>query len=110
MEQIIKKIPIQLFNTNSIWINLAALKKKYNQNLFQLPIIENHKKIQGHDIIQLETAMGSAVSIFEKQILLKVKRDRFMPIKNDADLNWIRSDHVIKNIKTGKITEKIPTP
>jgi UTP--glucose-1-phosphate uridylyltransferase len=43
-------------------------------------------------VIQIETAMGAAVEIFEDSRLLEVGRDRFVPVKTTNDLLVLRSD------------------
>lgn len=87
------------FNTNNIWINLKALKSKLeetNYNL-KLPVIINRKTVDPRDeksekVIQLETAMGSAIEIFNDATAICVDRDRFVPVKKTNDLMKIQSD------------------
>ena len=43
-------------------------------------------------MIQIETAMGAAVEIFEDSALIEVGRDRFVPVKTTNDLLVVRSD------------------
>ncbi len=77
------------FNTNSLWINLQSLQSKED---FRLPLIINPKTVQGQKVVQLETAMGSAISVFAKSKALLVPRTRFMPVKKTSDLLLMRSD------------------
>ena len=87
------------FNTNNIWINLSSLKKqlkKTNNNL-GLPMIVNPKKIDPRDdsspeVYQIETAMGSAISLFRNATAIRVPRTRFFPIKKCQDLLALWSD------------------
>ena len=44
------------------------------------------------DVIQLETAMGAAVGVFEGAGGIEVARDRFAPVKTTNDLLVLRSD------------------
>jgi UTP--glucose-1-phosphate uridylyltransferase len=43
-------------------------------------------------VIQVETAMGSAVEVFTGAVALEVERDRFLPVKSTNDLLGLRSD------------------
>merc|ERR1719336_1968865 len=43
-------------------------------------------------VIQLETAMGAAISAFEGAIALRIPRSRFAPVKKCDDLVALRSD------------------
>lgn len=90
------------FNTNNIWINLLQLKNKLfeKNNILGLPMIVNKKTVDPRnphstEIIQLETAMGSAISIFENSSALIVPRTRFAPVKTTEDLLAVRSDNYI---------------
>jgi UTP--glucose-1-phosphate uridylyltransferase len=89
------------FNTNSIWIKIKVLKDILDQNkgILDLPIIINEKNIYPTDslsekIIQLETAMGSAISYFSDARLVLVPEFRFLPVKNTAQLLYLISDAV----------------
>ncbi len=87
------------FNTNTIWVHLPTLKRLLDQNQGVLPLstIVNHKTLNPRDphsaqVIQLETAMGSAISLFPKATALRVPRKRFSPVKTSNDLLGVRSD------------------
>ncbi|MBW6515749.1 MAG: UTP--glucose-1-phosphate uridylyltransferase [Candidatus Cloacimonetes bacterium] len=84
----------KFFNTNNLWINLIELKKIMveNKNLFMLPIILNTKDVEGTSVIQIETAMGAAISMFSSSKALIVPRERFAPVKKTNDLLTIWSD------------------
>jgi UTP--glucose-1-phosphate uridylyltransferase len=43
-------------------------------------------------VIQIETAMGAAIEVFEGATLIEVGRDRFVPVKTTNDLLVLRSD------------------
>ncbi|PNP89806.1 UTP--glucose-1-phosphate uridylyltransferase [Gardnerella sp. DNF00502] len=87
------------FNTNNIWIRIDALKKmlkKYN-GVLPLPVICNNKTVdptnpESAKVVQLETAMGAAVSLFDDAICVEVDRMRFLPVKTTNDLFIMRSD------------------
>jgi len=87
------------FNTNNIWLNLVALKRVLaaNNNVLKLPMIRNAKTLDPKDlqspsVYQLETAMGAAISVFPGAQVLRVGRDRFLPVKTCEDLLRLRSD------------------
>jgi UTP--glucose-1-phosphate uridylyltransferase len=87
------------FNTNNLWINLAALKRLLlsTKGVLGLPMIRNRKTVDPRDpestpVYQLETAMGSAIGIFEGAAAIRVPRSRFAPVKNTNDLLAVRSD------------------
>ncbi|HOD54564.1 MAG TPA: UTP--glucose-1-phosphate uridylyltransferase, partial [Candidatus Cloacimonadota bacterium] len=82
------------FNTNNLWIDLKVLRDKMqsNHNILDLPLIINPKKVDNIPVYQLETAMGSAISLFEGAKAVLVNRDRFAPVKKTQDLLLIWSD------------------
>jgi UTP--glucose-1-phosphate uridylyltransferase len=87
------------FNTNNLWLNLPALKAvlEANNNILGLPMIRNAKTLDPRDpasppVYQLETAMGSAIAVFEGAQAVRVPRSRFAPVKTTNDLLAIRSD------------------
>ena len=87
------------FNTNNLWLNLPALKAvlEANNNILGLPMIRNAKTLDPRDlasppVYQLETAMGSAIAVFEGTQAVRVPRSRFAPVKTTNDLLAIRSD------------------
>ena len=43
-------------------------------------------------MIQIETAMGAAIEVFEGARTIEVGRDRFVPVKTTNDLLVLRSD------------------
>lgn len=87
----IKKFKI--FNTNNLWMNLAAIKRIVENNELDLEIIVNQKTMEGGEkVIQLETAVGAAIKHFRKAIGINVPRSRFLPVKSTSDLFLITSD------------------
>ncbi|MBC8075986.1 MAG: UTP--glucose-1-phosphate uridylyltransferase [Chloroflexales bacterium] len=91
-----------LFNTNNIWINLRRLKAVLDEHsgVLKLPLIRNAKTLDPRDsasppVYQLETAMGAAIGVFDGARVLRVGRDRFLPVKTCADLLGLRSDSYI---------------
>ncbi len=82
------------FNTNSLWVNLKALKKKLleHNNLLPLSLIVNPKEVEGEKVFQLESAMGAAISVFAGSKAMVVDRNRFAPVKKTNDLLVVWSD------------------
>ena len=88
----------RFFNTNSLWLDLRAMEKVFLINgMMPLDLILNPKTLDPRDpksppVIQIETALGSAVSAFENAQAVMVPRARFAPIKTTADLLVVMSD------------------
>merc|ERR1712166_1698052 len=87
------------FNTNNLWVDLEKLKALFDANdgAIPLPVMLNDKTVDPRDkkstkVIQLETAMGAAISCFEGAIALRIPRTRFAPVKKCDDLVALRSD------------------
>ena len=87
------------FNTNNLWLKLEALERmmKDSGNAPDLPMVRNSKTVDPRDdkstlVYHLETAMGSAISIFKGSAAVRVSRSRFAPVKNTSDLLAVRSD------------------
>jgi UTP--glucose-1-phosphate uridylyltransferase len=86
-------------STNNVWFDLAAMKQALDvrQGILGLPLIRNVKHLDPADsstpeVVQIETAMGAAVEVFEGSQLIEVGRDRFVPVKTTNDLLVLRSD------------------
>lgn len=82
----------KIFNTNNIWINLEALKKKMDADQMNLDVIVNKKTVEGVPVIQLETAIGSGINHFDGSIAVNVDRARFLPVKKTDDLLLVQSN------------------
>jgi len=87
------------FNTNNIWVDLLFLKERLTKagNTLELPVVVNPKRIDPKDdsspeVFQIETAMGSAISVFERATAIRVPRTRFAPVKKCQDLLALWSD------------------
>ncbi len=87
------------FNTNNLWIRLPSLLDLMDryENVLPLPLIRNKKPLDPRDrtsaeVYQLETAMGSALGLFDGSAALAVPRMRFAPVKFTSDLLAVRSD------------------
>jgi UTP--glucose-1-phosphate uridylyltransferase len=89
----------RFFNTNTLWIDLRALAEvlKQREGVLGLPMIVNRKTVDPTDagstpVLQLETAMGAAIDVFEDARAIRVPRERFAPVKTTNDLLALRSD------------------
>jgi UTP--glucose-1-phosphate uridylyltransferase len=83
------------FNTNNLWIDLDRLAAV--DGFLELPMIVNRKTVDpadpaSPDVIQIETAMGTAIETFEGARAVLVDRSRFRPVKTTDDLLVLRSD------------------
>jgi len=89
----------QYFNTNNLWVDLEKLKALFQKHggAIPLPVMLNDKTVDPRDkkstkVVQLETAMGAAISSFEGAIAILIPRTRFAPVKKCDDLLALRSD------------------
>ncbi|MDP9346883.1 MAG: UTP--glucose-1-phosphate uridylyltransferase [Actinomycetota bacterium] len=89
----------RFFNTNTLWVDLHALREVIDarDGVLGLPMIVNRKTVDPSDkssppVVQLETAMGAAIDVFEGARALRVDRARFAPVKTTDDLLALRSD------------------
>jgi UTP--glucose-1-phosphate uridylyltransferase len=87
------------FNANNLWLDLRALDTALRERdgVLGLPMIVNEKTVDPADssspgVIQLETAMGAAIGVFEGAAAIRVPRRRFIPVKTTNDLLVLRSD------------------
>lgn len=86
-------------STNNLWFDLAAMEEELDRRhgVLGLPLIRNEKNVDNGDpespkVVQIETAMGAAIEIFEGALTIEVGRDRFIPVKTTSDLLVLRSD------------------
>ncbi len=86
-------------STNNIWFDIAAMREtlEARQGVLGLPLIRNVKNVDPADrtspeVIQIETAIGAAIEVFEGARTIEVGRDRFVPVKTTNDLLILRSD------------------
>jgi len=82
----------RFYNSNNLWIDLERLAELLDEHggVLPLPLIVNRKEAGA--ILQLETAMGSAVGLIDGARALQVPRIRFAPVKSTDDLLLVRSD------------------
>jgi len=87
------------FHCNNLWFDLQVLDRtlRERRGILGLPLIKNEKTVDPAEpaspkVIQIETAMGAAVEVFEGATAIGVGRDRFLPVKTTNDLLVLRSD------------------
>ncbi len=87
------------FHTNNLWIEVDALYRRLEESdgALGLPIIVNRKTVDPTDpdstpVVQVESAMGAAVELFEGARAVEVDRSRFRPVKTTNELLLVRSD------------------
>ena len=87
------------FHTNNLWFDLVVLRQALTErdSVLGLPMIRNEKTVDPADktspkVIQIESAMGTAVEVFEGATAICVGRDRFLPVKTTNELLLLRSD------------------
>lgn len=86
-------------STNNLWFDIAAMRRLLaeREGVMGLPLIRNVKTVDPADpstqkVIQIESAMGAAIELFEGSRTIEVGRDRFVPVKTTDDLLVLRSD------------------
>ncbi len=87
------------FHTNNLWFDLDALAAVIEERggVLELPLIRNEKTVDPTDpqspaVIQVESAMGAIVQVFDGATAIEVERSRFLPVKTTDDLLLVRSD------------------
>ncbi|MGD8200889.1 UTP--glucose-1-phosphate uridylyltransferase [Ornithinimicrobium sp. W1679] len=86
-------------HTNSLWLDLPRLRELLHAHdgALPLPLIRNTKTVDPTDptstpVVQVESAMGGAVALFDDAVAVGVGRDRFVPVKGTDELLLLRSD------------------
>ncbi len=89
----------QYCSTNNLWFDLVRMREEMQRRdgILGLPLIRNEKNVDPGDkrspqVIQIETAMGAAIEVFQDSRLIEVDRSRFVPVKTTNDLLVLRSD------------------
>lgn len=87
------------FHANNLWVDLDVLAARLDERdgVLGLPIIVNRKTVDPSDpdstpVIQIESAMGTAIELFAGSAALEVPRTRFRPVKTTNELLLLRSD------------------
>jgi len=92
LEDFIKAGSTMNFNTNNLWWRIDTLLELLQSEQLKLPLIVNPKMVNDTPVLQLETAMGAAISCFPRPALIVVPRRRFVSVKTTHDLLSLRSD------------------
>ncbi len=86
-------------STNNLWFDLLALRDVLTarHGVLGLPLIRNAKTVDPKDpsstaVVQVESAMGAAIEVFERATAIVVPRSRFLPVKTTNELTLLRSD------------------
>ncbi len=86
-------------STNNLWFDLEAMGAELDRRdgVLGLSLIKNVKTVDPADssspeVVQIESAMGAAIEVFEGSRTIEVGRDRFVPVKTTNDLAVLRSD------------------
>ncbi len=103
------------FNSNNLWLDLEQIHGALvdRGSVLGLPLIRNTKTVDPTDptspaVVQIETAMGAAIEVFEGAQAIVVGRDRFLPVKTTDDLLVLRSD-VFARASDGTLQVASPT-
>ena len=81
---------------------MPAIKRTIEENTIDMEVIVNPKVLDdGLNVIQLETAVGSAMKCFEGGKGINVPRSRFLPVKKSSDLLLIMSN--LYKLKEGSL-------
>jgi UTP--glucose-1-phosphate uridylyltransferase len=91
------------FHANNLWVDLHVVARLLEDSEARgeagigLPVIVNRKSVDPSDssstkVIQIETAMGTAIERVEGAQAIHVPRSRFRPVKTTNELLLVRSD------------------
>jgi UTP--glucose-1-phosphate uridylyltransferase len=99
-------------STNNLWFDLRAMRDtlRARDGILGLPLIRNVKTVDPADssspsVIQIETAMGAAIEVFEGARTIEVGRERFVPVKTTNDLLVLRSD--VYDLGSGFVMDQV---
>ncbi|HEU5044080.1 MAG TPA: UTP--glucose-1-phosphate uridylyltransferase [Nocardioidaceae bacterium] len=100
-------------STNNLWFDLRAVQEELDRRdgILGLALIKNTKTVDPSDpdspeVIQIETAMGAAIEVFDGATTIEVGRDRFVPVKTTDDLLVLRSD--CYELGDGSVLRQVP--
>lgn len=86
------------FHANNLWVDLRVVARLMAEDPgLELPVIVNRKTVDPADpsstpVIQIETAMGTAIEQIDGARAIHVPRTRFRPVKTTNELLLVRSD------------------
>ena len=100
-------------STNNLWFDLRAVREELDRRdgILGLALIKNTKTVDPSDpespeVIQIESAMGAAIEVFDGATTIEVGRDRFVPVKTTDDLLVLRSD--CYELGAGSVLRQVP--
>lgn len=100
-------------STNNLWFDLAAMRAELDRRdgILGLAMIRNAKTVDPADpdspeVIQIETAMGAAIAVFDGARTIEVGRERFVPVKTTNDLLVLRSD--VYRLDDDSVLHRVP--
>ncbi|HET7355360.1 MAG TPA: UTP--glucose-1-phosphate uridylyltransferase [Nocardioidaceae bacterium] len=100
-------------STNNLWFDLRAVREELDRRdgILGLALIKNTKTVDPSDpdspeVVQIETAMGAAIEVFDGATTIEVGRDRFVPVKTTDDLLVLRSD--CYELGDGSVLRQVP--
>ena len=106
----------RLFHANNLWVDLEVLGARLavRDGVLGLPIIVNRKTVDptrkdSTKVIQVESAMGTAIEVFEGSRALHVPRSRFRPVKTTNELLLLRSDRFALD-EASRVVTRTDTP
>ena len=90
------------FHTNNLWVDLDVLDRLLTERdgILGLPLIINRKTVDPTEatstpVVQLETAMGTAIETIDGARAIQVPRSRFRPVKTTNELMLVQSDRFV---------------
>ena len=104
-------------STNNLWFDLRAMRDELDRRdgILGLAMIKNTKTVDPADpdspeVVQIETAMGAAIEVFDGARTIEVGRDRFVPVKTTNDLLVLRSDcyRIDERAVLHQVPEEVP--
>lgn len=105
------------FHTNNLWFDLQALGTALRDRgaVLGLPLIRNLKTVDptqpdSPEVVQIESAMGAAIEVFDGARAVEVPRSRFLPVKTTNDLLLLRSDayHLAQDGRLSLVVDHAP--
>lgn len=105
-------------HTNNLWFDLERLAAMLDERggVLDLPLIRNDKTVDPTDrtstaVVQIESAMGGAIELFDDAVSVEVTRARFVPVKTTNELLLLRSDVYAVDADSFQLTRAVdPAP
>jgi len=90
-EDIFRPVQFRYWNTNNIWVDLAAVAEKVTKNELLLDFVVRTTQSGGRTLVQLEMPCGMAIHNFKSRAIL-VPRGRYAPLRTTSELLKLQSD------------------